>query len=105
MAHAMRALEDGRLTGDMVANGSLHPRQIIGVNKASPVRGAAHVLVCVPEHRLPTGREVHLVVLDVEIPESIVRGGLRKRRALFELRQPRLDTYAFQTGGEAGADE
>ena len=55
MAHAVGAFEDRGLAGHVIPNRRLDPRQIIGMNQAAPIRRAAHILVGVAEHGLPTG--------------------------------------------------
>ena len=105
VAHAMRAFEYRGLAGDVVADGGLYARQIVRVHEAAPVRAAAHILVAVPEHRLPARREIHLVALDVEVPHAVVGRGLKQIGALLELGEARLDTNTLESRGEAGADE
>ncbi len=100
MPHPVRAFEDRRLAGNVIANRGLHAGQVIRMHQAAPVRRAAHVLVRVAEHRLPARREIDLVALDIEIPEPIVRRSLGEQRALLELGQPRLDADALQPRGE-----
>src|SRR6202043_1842522 len=105
VAHARRGFEDRGLAGDVVADGGLYARQIVGVHEAAPVGTAPHVLVAVTEHRLPARREIHLVALDVEVPHAVVGRSLKQIGALLELGEARLDTDALKSGGEARADE
>src|SRR5580692_1178136 len=99
MAHAMQTLENGGLAGDVVADGSLHPRHIVGVHQRAPVRGLADVRLVVAEHRFPARREVDAIVERVEVPEAVVGAVEREIVALLEIAQMRLNLDALESGG------
>ena len=56
MAHAVQTFENRRLAGDVIANGGLHARHVVGVHQGAPIRCLSHLRLVVTQHRLPSRR-------------------------------------------------
>ena len=105
MAHAVQALEDRRLAGDVIADRGLHARHVVGMHERAPVGRLPHVGLVVAEHGLPARREVDAVVERIEIPQAVVGAVERQLVALLEVAQMRLDLDALEARRETRADE
>ncbi len=69
----MLVLETRRALGEVRGHLRLHALHVVRVDPAHPLYGRAPDLVLlVAEHLLPAGREVHLVGLEVPVPEPVV---------------------------------
>ena len=56
-------------------------------------------------HLFPARREMDFIALDVEVPQAVVGGALRKLEAFFQLVQSALDSQALEAGAERVAEE
>jgi hypothetical protein len=100
VAHPVHALEHRDLARDMVADERLDARHVVPVHESPPVRGHVRVVLVVAEHLAPARREIDRVVLDVEVPEPVVRGWQRQVVALLEPAEVAVDAKSLEAGGE-----
>ena len=105
VTHAVHALEHRGLTRDVLADHRLHTAHVVGMDEPAPVGRDLGVVLVEAEHVAPAWREVHGVVVDVEVPETIVRRMQRQRGALLETAEMTLDAQPLQAGRKARADE
>ncbi len=104
--HAVHALEERRLAGDVIAQLRLHLRQLRGVHQAAPVdRRPGHVLLGVAHDGEPARREVQPALARIEVPGAVVGGGDHHRVALVDLGEPPARLGALQSGSEARGEQ
>ncbi len=105
VAHPVHALEHRRLAGDVVADLRLYARHLVRVDQAAPVGVHVRVVLVEAEHLAPARREIDGVVLDVEVPQSVVRRRQRECGAFLDLAEVARDAQALEAAGEARTDQ
>src|SRR5690606_12321714 len=99
----MQALEQLGLTLEMLANLRLHARHVVRMDEEPPF---GHLLVlAVAEHRTPARREIHRVVANVVVPETVVRGVRHEPVALLDGQQIFSEPNALDAARAAHADQ
>src|SRR5688500_8208664 len=95
MLQAMDAFEHRLLTGQMIAQRLVYARQIFGMHELLPI-AQIDLIVGVAEHRLPTRRKVRSLVLEIEVPNAVVRTVQGELAALFHVRELRCELRALE---------
>ena len=103
--HAVRALENFALAGDVIADELGDTRAVIRMDKLVPVDAVGQFVVVVAEHGAPARRKPSAVGRGVIVPKAVIGAALPQRFPLTDVGELAVESKAAESRTEAGRQQ